>query len=285
PDRRPVGQVVGDRGDDVGRAEPVDCRDDRAAEAGVRGVEPLADHHRIDDAERAVLLVKGNAARGRSRKLRSCGTAALGTDGVATASGEQRGGQKAGKDGECGPLGHDPSPGWCAPPVWSCRARFRPADASESGAPHAASAPPQCGARAAGYGGGASPPRLASRLHGPAEYRIEQRIANYPEHAARADAPRPDAVLKRLSLRALLCLCLLPGLGATLQPRDVVLASTTSTRDTGLLDSLLPIFEARTGCRVKLIAVGTGQSLTMGRRGDADVVLVHAPEAERVLVE
>ena len=65
----------------------------------------------------------------------------------------------------------------------------------------------------------------------------------------------------------------------------MVLASTTSTRDTGLLDSLLPIFEARTGYRVKLIAVGTGQSLTMGRRGDADVVLVHAPEAERVLVD
>jgi len=70
-----------------------------------------------------------------------------------------------------------------------------------------------------------------------------------------------------------------------LQTREVVLASTTSTRDTGLLDSLLPIFEARTGYRVKLIAVGTGQSLTMGRRGDADVVLVHAPEAERVLVD
>src|SRR5437867_2778730 len=87
------------------------------------------------------------------------------------------------------------------------------------------------------------------------------------------------------SKKALVLLCLLPGLGATPQSRDVVLASTTSTRDTGLLDSLLPIFEARTGYRVKLIAVGTGQSLTMGRRGDADVVLVHAPEAERVLVD
>ena len=87
------------------------------------------------------------------------------------------------------------------------------------------------------------------------------------------------------SKKALILLCLLPGLGATPQSRDVVLASTTSTRDTGLLDSLLPIFEARTGYRVKLIAVGTGQSLTMGRRGDADVVLVHAPEAERVLVD
>src|SRR2546427_1000881 len=87
------------------------------------------------------------------------------------------------------------------------------------------------------------------------------------------------------SKKALVLLCLLPGLGATLQSRDVVLASTTSTRDTGLLDSLLPIFEARTGYGVKLIAVGTGQSLTMGRRGDADVVLVHAPEAERALVD
>src|SRR5437667_7726708 len=87
------------------------------------------------------------------------------------------------------------------------------------------------------------------------------------------------------SKKALLLLCLLPGLRTTLQSSDVVLGSTTSTRDTGLLDSLLPIFEARTGYHIKLIAVGTGQSLTMGRRGDADVVLVHAPEAERVLVD
>src|SRR5438874_2429320 len=62
------------------------------------------------------------------------------------------------------------------------------------------------------------------------------------------------------SKKALLLLCLLPGLRAASQSRDVVVASTTSTRDTGLLDSLLPIFEARTGYRVKLIAVGTGQS-------------------------
>jgi len=87
------------------------------------------------------------------------------------------------------------------------------------------------------------------------------------------------------SKKALVLLCLLPGLRATPQSRDVVVASTTSTRDTGLLDSLLPIFTARTGYRVQLLAVGTGQALTMGRRGDADVVLVHAPEAERVLVD
>ena len=81
-------------------------------------------------------------------------------------------------------------------------------------------------------------------------------------------------------------ICVLPWiLGPAAQSRDIILASTTSMRDTGLLDSLLPIFEARTGYRVKLIAVGTGQALTIGKRGDADVVLVHAPEAERVLFD
>ena len=69
------------------------------------------------------------------------------------------------------------------------------------------------------------------------------------------------------------------------QTRDVILATTTSTRDAGLLDSLLPVFERRTGYRVKVIAVGSGQALAMARRGDADVVLSHAPEAERLLVD
>ena len=69
------------------------------------------------------------------------------------------------------------------------------------------------------------------------------------------------------------------------QSKDIILATTTSTRDAGLLDSLLPIFERRTGYRVKVIAVGSGQALAMGRRGDADVVLSHAPEAERAYVD
>lgn len=79
-------------------------------------------------------------------------------------------------------------------------------------------------------------------------------------------------------------LLMLLGAAGVQQP-EIVLATTTSTRDTGLLDSLLPFFESRTGYKVKVIAVGTGQALEMGRRGDADVVLVHAPAAERVLVD
>ena len=65
----------------------------------------------------------------------------------------------------------------------------------------------------------------------------------------------------------------------------IILATTTSTQDTGLLDSLLPMFQRETCISVKPIAVGTGAALEMARRGDADAVLVHAPEAERAYVE
>jgi tungstate transport system substrate-binding protein len=60
----------------------------------------------------------------------------------------------------------------------------------------------------------------------------------------------------------------------------VALATTTSTQDTGLLDVLVPAFERASGYQVKTIAVGTGAALAMGERGDADVLLVHAPAAE-----
>lgn len=62
---------------------------------------------------------------------------------------------------------------------------------------------------------------------------------------------------------------------------EVILATTTSVQDAGLLDSLLPPFERSQRVRVKVIAVGTGAALEMARRGDADVVLTHAPELER----
>jgi len=63
--------------------------------------------------------------------------------------------------------------------------------------------------------------------------------------------------------------------------RDIIVATTTSTTDTGLMDVLIPMFENGSGYRVKLISAGTGQTLTMGARGDADVVLGHAPDLER----
>lgn len=68
-------------------------------------------------------------------------------------------------------------------------------------------------------------------------------------------------------------------------PKDIILATTTSTQDTGLLDVLVPIFEKESGYNVKVIAVGSGQALAMGERGDADVLLAHAPAAEEELVD
>lgn len=67
-------------------------------------------------------------------------------------------------------------------------------------------------------------------------------------------------------------------------PADLILATTTSTQDSGLLDSLLPVFFAQSRIHVKVIAVGTGAALEMARRGDADAVLVHAPATERQYV-
>lgn len=62
--------------------------------------------------------------------------------------------------------------------------------------------------------------------------------------------------------------------------REVTLVSTTTTQDSGLLDALLPPFERVSGVRVKVIAVGSGQALELGRRGDADLLLTHSPDAE-----
>ena len=66
---------------------------------------------------------------------------------------------------------------------------------------------------------------------------------------------------------------------------ELILATTTSLNDSGLLDQLVPIFEDETGVSVKIIAVGTGAALRMGTDGNADLLLTHAPDAERVLVE
>src|SRR3954470_19560624 len=78
-------------------------------------------------------------------------------------------------------------------------------------------------------------------------------------------------------------LVLLAGLAtvpAEAQGKSIVVASTTSTQDSGLFEYLLPLYKQRTGVTVKVVAQGTGQALDTGRRGDADVVFVHAKSAE-----
>jgi tungstate transport system substrate-binding protein len=91
------------------------------------------------------------------------------------------------------------------------------------------------------------------------------------------------------SIAACLALIFMLGLNATVisaaDSKDVILSTTTSTVDSGLLDDLIPRFEKKTGFRVKTIAVGTGQALAMGEKGEADVLLVHAPAAEKKLVD
>jgi tungstate transport system substrate-binding protein len=84
---------------------------------------------------------------------------------------------------------------------------------------------------------------------------------------------------RRLLLAATFCAVLsaTPGLA---QDKSIVVASTTSTQDSGLFEYLLPLFTKKTGIAVKVVAQGTGQALDTGRRGDADVVFVHAKSAE-----
>src|SRR3954452_6822066 len=66
---------------------------------------------------------------------------------------------------------------------------------------------------------------------------------------------------------------------------QMIMATTTSTRDTGLLDTLVPAFEKAGKCRVKTVAVGSGQALDLGARGQADVLLVHSPDAEQTFMK
>ncbi len=66
--------------------------------------------------------------------------------------------------------------------------------------------------------------------------------------------------------------------------RNIILSTTTSTQDSGLLDVLIPLFEKQTGYSVKTVSVGTGQALALAAKGDADVVLVHAPSLEKQYV-
>jgi tungstate transport system substrate-binding protein len=87
--------------------------------------------------------------------------------------------------------------------------------------------------------------------------------------------------LLRAASALLIVALIAPGPDCAAQPdRSIVVASTTSTQDSGFFDYLLPIVKERTGITVKVVAQGTGQALDTGRRGDADVVFVHAKSAE-----
>lgn len=85
-------------------------------------------------------------------------------------------------------------------------------------------------------------------------------------------------MLKRITMASLIVLALVCG--ASAQQRTITVASTTSTEQSGLFDYLLPRFTSVSGIGVKVVAVGTGQALDIGRRGDADVVFVHDKVAE-----
>jgi tungstate transport system substrate-binding protein len=87
-----------------------------------------------------------------------------------------------------------------------------------------------------------------------------------------------------MGLIARFLVALLVSATAHAQPKYITVASTTSTEQSGLFKHLLPLFEKKTGIQVRVVALGTGQSLDMGKRGDADVVFVHAKPLEEKFV-
>jgi len=89
-----------------------------------------------------------------------------------------------------------------------------------------------------------------------------------PTKAAPTEAPKPAATNTEIP-----------------QPQDMILATTSSTQDSGLLDYLLPDFDKEFNIKTKVIAVGSGQALQMGKDGDADVLLVHSPAAEKEFMD
>jgi len=86
------------------------------------------------------------------------------------------------------------------------------------------------------------------------------------------------SLITALFALTLLSLAISPAGAAS---KNIILATTTSTQDSGLLDVLIPIFEKESGYFVKTIAVGSGQAMKMGEKGEADVLLVHSPDAEK----
>src|SRR6266516_7639770 len=104
-----------------------------------------------------------------------------------------------------------------------------------------------------------------------------------PKHSSRASywfdgRKQMNMLMRRLLIAAAATLAFTGS--AYAQDKSIVVASTTSTQDSGLFGHILPMFKAKTGIDVKVVAQGTGQALDTARRGDADVVFVHAKEQE-----
>jgi tungstate transport system substrate-binding protein len=93
-----------------------------------------------------------------------------------------------------------------------------------------------------------------------------------------------DLVPRRRDLIAAAALAMLCAAPAFAQDKSIVIASTTSTQDSGLFGHILPLFKAKTGIEAKVVSQGTGQALDTARRGDADVVFVHAKSQEEKFV-
>ena len=89
---------------------------------------------------------------------------------------------------------------------------------------------------------------------------------------------------RRMLIAALAAAAILSGAPASAQDKSIVVSSTTSTQDSGLFGHILPLFKAKTGIDVKVVSQGTGQALDTGRRGDADVVFVHAKAQEEKFI-
>lgn len=91
--------------------------------------------------------------------------------------------------------------------------------------------------------------------------------------------------MKKYLSMILVCLISLFGCATTEQEnKEIILATTTSTKDSGLLDAILPVFEENSGYHVNVISVGSGEAMKMGENGEADVLLVHSPDAEKEFV-
>src|SRR5438128_2404480 len=115
------------------------------------------------------------------------------------------------------------------------------------------------------------------------------RYSEAPDGSAKTRDTRPglrysEATCARTWLFGFVLMVLAAGCSSQPIASTITLATTTSAQDSGLLETLLPLFRDETGIEVKVVAVGSGQAFQIGRRGDADVLLVHDPVGEETFM-